>query len=279
MNTKAAIPAQPGEDRFPFGKNWLSFLEQLDDERISEAERSLQALCGLKRLDHKRVLDIGSGSGLFSLAARRLGAIVHSFDYDQKSVEGTQKLKERFFPNDASWTVEQGSVLDRRYVAALESFDIVYSWGVLHHTGALFDAINNAASRVNHGGLFVFALYRRTLSCPLWKIEKRWYANASPKAQQIARSLFINGLHLKFVLARQDFETYVRNYRNGRGMDFAHDVHDWMGGYPYESISPSEVAALMHRLKLEHVRSKLQPFGLGIFGSGCDEYVYRRGGA
>ena len=72
MNTKATIAAKPEEDRFSFGENWLAFLDHLDDERIAEAERSLQALCGFERLDGKRVLDIGSGSGLFSLAGRRL---------------------------------------------------------------------------------------------------------------------------------------------------------------------------------------------------------------
>src|SRR5437588_9979425 len=145
MSAKAGIAAQPADHRFSFGENWLAFLEQLADERIAEAERSLQVLCGIERLDGKRVLDIGSGSGLFSLAARRLGAIVFSFDYDPQSVAGTQNLKDRFFPGDTSWVVEQGSILDQAYVATLGTYDIVYSWGVLHHTGAMYDAIANAA--------------------------------------------------------------------------------------------------------------------------------------
>jgi 2-polyprenyl-3-methyl-5-hydroxy-6-metoxy-1,4-benzoquinol methylase len=276
MNTKAAISAKSEEDRFSFGENWLAFLDHLDDERIVEAEKSLQALCGLERLDGKRVLDIGSGSGLFSLAARRLGAIVHSFDYDPQSVTGTQKLRDRFFPSDTSWVVDQGSILDQAYVAALGTYDIVYSWGVLHHTGAMYDAIANAASCVNTDGLFVFALYRKTRLCRVWTIEKRWYAKASPAAQKFARSVFINSLHLAFLAKRRDFEAYVSKYKNSRGMSFTHDVHDWMGGYPYESIAPADVIVLMNRLGFEHVRSNLQPYGTGIFGSGCDEYVYRR---
>jgi 2-polyprenyl-6-hydroxyphenyl methylase/3-demethylubiquinone-9 3-methyltransferase len=275
MSAKAGIAAEPADDRFSFGENWLAFLEYLDDERIAEAERSLQALCGFERLDGKRVLDIGSGSGLFSLAARRLGAIVHSFDYDLQSVAGTQKLKDRFFPGDASWAVEQGSILDHAYVGALETYDIVYSWGVLHHTGAMYDAIANAASRVNAGGLFVFALYRKTRLCRLWTIEKRWYAKASPPAQKFARSVFINSLRLAFLVKRRDFEAYIKNYKGSRGMNFTHDVHDWMGGYPYESIAPAEVTVLMKGMGFKHVRSNVRPYGMGLFGSGCDEYVYR----
>lgn len=271
-----AVSTASKETRFCFGENWLAFLDQLDDERIAEAERSLQVLCGLGRLDGKRVLDIGSGSGLFSLAARRLGATVRSFDYDRQSVEGTQKIKDRFFPNDTSWTVEQGSVLDKPYMADLGTYDIVYSWGVLHHTGAMYDGIMNAASRVNCDGMFVFALYRKTRLCRWWTLEKRWYTEASSAAQKFARSVFINFLRLKFLMKRQSFKAYVNTYRNSRGMDFIRDVHDWMGGYPYESISPVEVANLMDKLKFKHVRSNLQPYSTGLFGSGCDEYVYRR---
>ena len=139
------------------------------------------------------------------------------------------------------------------------------------------DAIANAASRVNAGALFVFALYRKTRLCGLWKIEKRWYTKASPAAQKFARSVFINGLRLAFLVTRRDFDAYVKNYKGSRGMNFTHDVHDWMGGYPYESIAPTEVTALMDRLGFQHVRSSVQPYGMGIFGSGCDEYVYRRG--
>jgi 2-polyprenyl-3-methyl-5-hydroxy-6-metoxy-1,4-benzoquinol methylase len=277
MSAKADIAAkQPYERRFSFGENWLAFLEHLDDERIAEAERSLRALCGLDQFDGKSVLDIGSGSGLFSMAARRLGAVVHSLDYDPQSVAGTQKLKDLFFPDDTSWIAEQGSILDQAYVATLGTYDIVYSWGVLHHTGAMYDAIANAASCVNTSGLFVFALYRKTRLCGLWKVEKRWYINAQPAAQKLARSLFITSLQLKFLVMRQDFAAYVANYRGSRGMSFSHDVHDWMGGYPYESIAPAEVTVLMSRLGFEHVRSSVQPYSTGIFGSGCDEYVYRR---
>jgi 2-polyprenyl-3-methyl-5-hydroxy-6-metoxy-1,4-benzoquinol methylase len=264
------------KDRFAFGENWRSFLAQLDDARIAAAERSLQDLLGWARLDDLRFLDIGSGSGLSSLVARRLGASVYSFDYDSQSVECTKALRARFFPDDPNWQAEQGSILDRDYLARLGRFDIVYSWGVLHHTGAMLEAIANAARLVAPGGIFVFALYRKTRLCWLWSLEKRWYCRASPRAQAVACRVYVALMRLAFVLAGRDFGDHVSNYRSCRGMDYVHDIRDWLGGYPYESIGPAQVAQAMSRLGFAHLLSKVQPYSTGLFGSGCDEYVYAR---
>src|SRR5215213_1120252 len=142
-----------GDDdtRFSFGENWREFLEHIDDQRIEIAEKAILSLLGQQRLDGLTFLDIGSGSGLSSLAARRLGARVHSFDYDPQSVACTQELKRRYFPEDSDWTVEEGSVLDRDYLESLGKFDIVYSWGVLHHTGDMWRALENVPLPVADG--------------------------------------------------------------------------------------------------------------------------------
>src|ERR1700684_4380793 len=117
-------------ERFEFGKNWAQFLNSLDEGRIQRAESSLREMLETPDLRGLRFLDIGSGSGLFSLAARRLGARVHSFDYDPQSVACTLELKRRYFPEDTGWVVEQGSVLDEEHLERLGRFDVVYSWGV-----------------------------------------------------------------------------------------------------------------------------------------------------
>ena len=264
--------------RFEFGENWLSFLDRFNADRMSEAEKALKWLLDCERLDGKRLLDIGSGSGLGSLVARRLGADVASFDYDPQSIKCTAALRERFFRNDPRWQIERGSILDPGFLSKLGQFDIVYSWGVLHHTGAMRDAIGNAAQLVKPGGMLALGLYRKTLLCWFWTLEKRWYCRTTESAQARARSLYITLLRTAFAVVRRDFATYVSNYASNRGMDFAHDVHDWLGGYPYESISPDEVAGLLSRFGFQQIRTKLHHGTIGLFGSGCNEYVYRRDG-
>jgi SAM-dependent methyltransferase len=269
--------SQPSLDRrFQFGDNWRSFLDCLDGERVTGAEKSLQWLLHRERLDEIRFLDVGSGSGLSSLAARRLGARVVSFDYDPQSVKCTAMLRDRFFQNDPDWRIERGSILDRDYLKELGQFDVVYSWGVLHHTGALHDAIRNAAQLVVPGGTLVLALYRNTALCWFWALEKRWYCRASETAQALARAIYVGMMRTAFTLVRRDFASYVSHYSGNRGMDFTHDVHDWLGGYPYESIRPREVNRLLNQLGFQQMRVKLHRSSIGFFGSGCNEYVYQR---
>ncbi len=146
-------------ERFEFGKNWTSFLRVLNAERIQEAITSLQTMLEIHTLDNKTFLDIGCGSGLFSLAARMLGGSVYSFDYDPQSVACTKELEKRYFSNDENWIINEGSVLDQGYIQTLGQFDIVYSWGVLHHTGSMWQAIENVVLPVSLEGNFYISIY------------------------------------------------------------------------------------------------------------------------
>ena len=148
--------------RFQFGKNWSRFLKKIDNERITIAAQSLKNMLKVDDLNGKRFLDIGSGSGLFSLAARRLGANVYSFDYDIHSVACTEELKRRYLPNDSKWHIEQGSVLDADYLHSLGKFEIVYAWGVLFCTGDMWQAMANVSIPVADRGKLVYCHLQRS---------------------------------------------------------------------------------------------------------------------
>lgn len=266
---------------FAFGKNWASYAQGITERDIREAERGLQRLLGADGLAGTTFLDIGCGSGLHCLAALRLGASkVVACDIDPISVKTTESVLAKFAPS-ATYEVIERSVfaLD---VATIGRFDVVYSWGVLHHTGDLVRALRIAASLVAPGGSFLLALYRKTLFCALWKREKKWYAKASPKQQALARKLYVAGYAIRLRLVGKSLASHTASYDSNRGMDFYHDVHDWLGGYPYESMSPVALDHILSEQKLGHVRSfavNSVMHRIGIFGSGCDEYVYKRGSA
>jgi SAM-dependent methyltransferase len=234
---------------FAFGENWARFLTALSDDRIEHATRSVGTLVGCDLRD-KTFIDIGSGSGLFSLAARKLGARVRSFDYDPYSVACTQELRRRFFPRDEAWTVDQGSVLDERYLATLGQFDVVFSWGVLHHTGSMWVAIENAGRLVRAGGLFVIGIYnfrggRRGTAT--WAKLKRWYCKA-PRWQRVAWEYTYLAWELASLTAvGRNPIRMIREYHARRGMSWRRDATDWLGGYPYEAATPGQILEFVRR--------------------------------
>jgi 2-polyprenyl-6-hydroxyphenyl methylase/3-demethylubiquinone-9 3-methyltransferase len=264
------------EARFKFGDNWRSFITTVSDDSIAQAERGLQRLFPGGELNGARFLDIGCGSGLSSLAAQRLGArSVTAIDFDPASVATTRELLTRHAPNgEVSVAVKSALDLD-----GSETYDVVYSWGVLHHTGAMWRAMERAASTVAPNGLFAFALYRRTPLCGFWTVEKRFYAQASPIVQRAVAAVFKIAFVAGLLAQARNPKTYIANYRSTRGMDWHHDVHDWLGGYPYESVDPGEVRAFLDTHGFDLVRSfEHPPKALGLFGSHCDEFVARRRG-
>jgi 2-polyprenyl-6-hydroxyphenyl methylase/3-demethylubiquinone-9 3-methyltransferase len=269
----------PSGDRFRFGENWQSFLGAVSDEAIAEAERGLTRLFPAGEIRGSRFLDIGSGSGLSALAACRLGAAsVDAIDIDAQSVAATETLLAKFVPG-GGWSVRRESVLDPLPERS-RGYDIVYSWGVLHHTGAMWQAVAGAAGMVAPRGLLAVALYRRTPLCAIWRREKRFYARSGPTAQAMVRGLY-KALYCAGLLATgRGPARYIAGYKSARGMDWGHDVHDWLGGYPYESTDPTSV--LGHLASLGFAPRQMFEHGaaaFGLFGSHCDEYVLRRDAA
>jgi 2-polyprenyl-6-hydroxyphenyl methylase/3-demethylubiquinone-9 3-methyltransferase len=268
----------PGDERFAFGRNWARFLAHLNDDRIAAAEDSLRQMLGCQSLTGRRFLDIGSGSGLFSLAARRLGAEVRSFDYDADSVACTRELQRRFFPGDPLWQVSQGSVLDAEFMGSLGTFDIVYSWGVLHHTGDMWRAIELASEAVAPGGQLFIAIYNYVGGqTERWTTIKRTYCRL-PRPLRLPFALAVSVPGEVKALGRATLsgrpDRYFRRWTDGsqrmRGMNKWYDLIDWVGGYPYQAARTDEIFEYVRRRGF--TLDRLAP-GSGL---GCNEFVFRR---
>lgn len=252
---------------FAFGDNWADFARFLDEERVVQAEWDLRRIVG--DLHGKSFLDIGCGSGIHSVAAARLGAMVTAIDLDPRSVETARAVAQRFAPG---CEVALGSVFDIQC-----QFDVVYSWGVLHHTGAMWDAIAHACGLVAPEGRLALALYARTPLCGLWRVEKKFYTKSPKPIQALIRGSYKAAFIMGLLATGRSPARYIAEYRTNRGMRWHHDVHDWLGGYPYESASPESVSAFIEPRGFTRSAQCIHqgPIG-GLFGTGCNEYIFSR---
>jgi 2-polyprenyl-6-hydroxyphenyl methylase/3-demethylubiquinone-9 3-methyltransferase len=294
MPAPATSIGQSTDAPFPFGENWKRFLATVDEPRISAASASMERMLGPHGLAGRRFLDAGCGSGLFSLAANRLGALVVSFDVDPQCVACTQELKQRFAPDPAGWQVHCGSVLDPAFLAGLGEFDAVYSWGVLHHTGAMWDAIELVQQRVAPGGLLWLAIYNdQGVTSRIWRRIKRGY-NALPLPLRTPYVVAVGGAWLawraacrltsvvaatgwRLVSRREPLAPAGALYRDvfrsqrSRGMHWWYDLVDWIGGWPFEVAAPEQVFRFLRDRGFE--LRELTTCGGGL---GCNEFVFRR---
>lgn len=257
--------------RFQFGENWQSFLNVYTPDRLQAAAQSIKELTGRESLAGMTFLDAGSGSGLFSAAAFALGASVTSFDFDANSVQATASLR----PDDAGsrWHVMQGSLLDAAFMSKIGCFDIVYCWGVAHHTGAMYEALANLCPVT--GDLLVVSIYNdQGKPSKRWRAIKRMY-NRYP----ILRPVLIGWTWMRLWAVKflQDAmrghpgSSWTQYRSDARGMSARHDLIDWVGGYPFEVARPEQIFEFFRArgMHLHHMRTHAG-------GIGCNEFVFGR---
>jgi predicted RNA methylase len=264
--------------RFAFGANWAAYIKtHFSEERVEIAQRHLLDVLKLRDLKGKTFLDIGCGSGLHSLAALRAGADrAISFDFDADSVATAMRLRELSDTHER-WLIMQGSVLDDAFVGSLPSCDVVYSWGVLHHTGNMWKAIENAARPLHESSVFYIALYSSDACtdppAAHWLKVKREYNRASlPKKRWMEWHYAWNASIKRDLLKGRNPQAYIREYKQKRGMSFWHDVRDWLGGYPMEYAGHKEAERFCkERLGLELLWVRA--------GGANTEYIFRPAGS
>jgi 2-polyprenyl-3-methyl-5-hydroxy-6-metoxy-1,4-benzoquinol methylase len=276
-----------GQQRFAFGKNWQRFLNVVDDGRIQAAVQSLQEMLGVASLAGKSFLDVGCGSGLFSLAARKLGASVRSFDCDAQCVACVRELKRRYYPQDSDWVIENASVLDEGYLRSLGQFDVVYAWGVLHHTGEMWNAVKGVSDLVNGQGRLCLSIYNdQDYVSRSWRLVKKTYQRLPPvlrpclvlavgAAQFAARSATtIIAVGVRLVSLRNPLIPIINWHREARtmkqrGMHWWNDLVDWVGGYPFEVAKPEAVFNFCHSRGFTLVYMTTQGGG-----HGCNHFTF-----
>jgi SAM-dependent methyltransferase len=255
---------------FDFGANWQAFsADHVDAQRLAVASQSLQQLLGRTDLRGASVLDVGCGSGLFAIAAQQLGAgQVVGIDINPRSIAASQQNVARLSPG-APINFREVSALDQAAMASLGQFDLVYAWGSLHHTGAMWQAIRNTAALVMPGGTLVLALYKRHSTSPIWRGIKWFYNQVPPLVQRAMIPPFAVLIYLaKLIVTRRN------PLEKQRGMDFWYDVIDWVGGYPYEYATVPEVERFVVPLGFELRKVAPDPVPTGI-----NELVFKRGQA
>ena len=262
--------------QFDFGSNWKEFsAKALSPEKIQQARNDFQTLMAGINIRGVTLLDIGFGQGLTLLISTELGAITAGCEINPISIEVLEFNKQKFPKiKDCSIPIITGSILDPKIISDLKKvdflhgnlYDIVHSWGVLHHTGNMWEAIKITSDLVKPNGHFIISIYNRHWTSKIWLLIK-WLYNKSP---QIIKKLLVYTFFPIIYVAKY-IVTGKNPAKSKRGMDFYFDVIDWVGGYPYEYATKDEIAKYVENLGFKCLRciSATVP-------TGCNQFVFEK---
>lgn len=181
-----------------FGYQWHQFQRtQLDDARRNISEGDFMEKTGLQpdNFKDKTVLDVGCGMGRFAEVATRWGARVVGIDLSAAAEVAAKNLADRQF------VAFQADVFALPF--APESFDLIYSMGVLHHTPDCEKAFKTLPQFLKPGGTIAIWLYSR---------YNKWY-RFSDQYRKITHRMSPRALHAFFRVAVPFFYWLNRGLR------------------------------------------------------------------
>ncbi|MGH9365772.1 MAG: class I SAM-dependent methyltransferase [Thermoanaerobaculia bacterium] len=138
----------------PFGSP--KFFERVEEERYERYAPWMKSAIGFDRYRGKRVLEVGFGLGTDHVSFSRGGARCFGIDLTPAHITATRRRLEL---EHSTPRLSQGDA--EKLPFADQSFDVVYSFGVLHHTPGTQAAVDEIHRVLRPGGEAIVGLYHR----------------------------------------------------------------------------------------------------------------------
>jgi len=208
----------------------LEFYQEVTDRRY-RVEPHMKDFAGFHLWQGKRVLEVGCGIASDGEEFAKHGAEYVGIDYSDQSIEvacnrfNVLGLEGEFYNIDAS---------NSEQTSALGQFDLVYSYGVIHHFPAIKTIVDNVHSLLKPGGEFRFMVYAKNSwkQAMIYKGLDQYEAQAGcPYAKSFTKEeipeLLGEGWHVERLRQDHCFMYNVDAYKAGR-----YELEPWFAAMP-----------------------------------------------